>query len=80
MEIFLFVADCLPDLHSLFKFLDIEKYYRIFNHRNIGIKQFLMLTENDLRVLGVKCLGPRRKMSLAICQLGNKFHIKSQMD
>ncbi|XP_054262128.1 ankyrin repeat and SAM domain-containing protein 3-like [Macrosteles quadrilineatus] len=56
----------LPDLESLLESLDLLKYWPLFQKNQVDFQQFLQLDENDLKSLGVKLLGPRRKMSLAI--------------
>lgn len=64
-------------LAKLLHELHLDKYYPIFQEKNIGITQFAEMHEEDLKNVGIKLLGPRRKMYMAICKLKGEEYKKN---
>ncbi|XP_046663629.1 ankyrin repeat and SAM domain-containing protein 3-like isoform X1 [Homalodisca vitripennis] len=56
----------ISNLETFLETLSLEKYWPIFKNKNIDLKSFLNFSEDDLKSFGIKLLGPRRKMSIAI--------------
>lgn len=53
------LCNCLfifTDYHmeKLLKQLSLEKYWPVFNQKNIGYNEFLKLTEQDLKDIGIQ--------------------------
>ncbi|XP_015367742.1 PREDICTED: ankyrin repeat and SAM domain-containing protein 3-like [Diuraphis noxia] len=62
--------ECL-DYHveKLLKQLSLEKYWPVFDKQNIRYNDFLKLTEQDLKDIGINLFGPRRKLIMTIDKL-----------
>ncbi|XP_051717029.1 bicaudal C homolog 2 isoform X1 [Ctenopharyngodon idella] len=60
------------DLIELLAQLGLEKYIDIFQQQEIDYQTFLTLSDEDLKEVGVKTFGARRKMILAITDLSKK--------
>ncbi|TRY60487.1 hypothetical protein DNTS_028916 [Danionella cerebrum] len=58
------------DLPELFSKLGLGKYTDIFQQQEIDLQTFVTLTDPDLKELGITTFGARRKMLLAISELG----------
>ncbi|XP_069508714.1 protein bicaudal C homolog 1-A-like isoform X2 [Ambystoma mexicanum] len=58
------------DLPELFSKLGLSKYTDIFQQQEIDFQTFLTLTDEDLRELGISTFGARRKMLMAIADMG----------
>lgn len=48
--------------------LGLLKYQTIFEEQDVDLQVFLSLTDNDLKEIGIKLFGPRRKMTSAIAR------------
>ena len=57
------------DLHSLLVSLNLQKYSENFSKNGVDIHQFSRLNDTKLKELGVKLIGPRKKMLAAIKRL-----------
>ena len=55
-----------PDLPTLLKRLEMEKYQSCFDDEEIDLQVLLHMTEAELDSIGIMRLGPRRKLMLAI--------------
>lgn len=55
-------------LFSLFEELQLTKYYHVFEKHEIDLSTFWLLTDNNLKEIGIQLLGPRKKMCLTISQ------------
>lgn len=55
-----------PDLATLLRRLDMEKYQSCFDDEEIDLQVLLHMNEGELDSIGIKRLGPRRKLMLAI--------------
>jgi len=60
------------DLAELFSQLGLSKYTDLFQQQEIDLATFHTLTEQDLKELGITTFGARRKMLLAIADLGKR--------
>ncbi|XP_069055313.1 protein bicaudal C homolog 1-A-like [Pleurodeles waltl] len=58
------------DLPELFSKLGLSKYTDIFQQQEIDFQTFLTLSDEDLRELGISTFGARRKMLMAITDMG----------
>ncbi|VVC25686.1 Sterile alpha motif/pointed domain,Sterile alpha motif domain,Ankyrin repeat-containing domain,Ankyrin [Cinara cedri] len=60
-----------PNYHmeKLLKQLSLEKYWPIFDKQNIRYDDFLKLSEQDLKNIGINLFGPRRKLIMTIDKL-----------
>ena len=48
---------------------DVEKYSALFEERKIvTMEELLLLTDDDLKDIGLKLMGPRRKLTSAIAR------------
>ncbi|XP_072049082.1 ankyrin repeat and SAM domain-containing protein 3-like [Amphiura filiformis] len=56
------------ELKNLLESLNLEKYYLKFEEQDVDLRVFLTLTDADLKEVGIKLLGPRRKMTNAIAR------------
>ncbi|KAG8201042.1 hypothetical protein JTE90_002717 [Oedothorax gibbosus] len=56
------------DLQMLLDELNLTKYYYVFENHGIDINMFFMLTEDDLKEIGIQLLGPRKRMCMAIAE------------
>ncbi|KAL3885199.1 hypothetical protein ACJMK2_025290 [Sinanodonta woodiana] len=54
------------DLASLLEQQGLSKYYKMFEEQDVDLQVFLSLTDNDLKEIGIKLFGPRKKMTNAI--------------
>ncbi|XP_050549160.1 ankyrin repeat and SAM domain-containing protein 3-like isoform X2 [Daktulosphaira vitifoliae] len=62
--------NCLDyQLEKLLKQLSLEKYWPIFDEKNLSYNDFLKLTEEDLKNIGINLFGPRRKLIMTIYKL-----------
>ncbi|XP_011660395.2 ankyrin repeat and SAM domain-containing protein 3 isoform X3 [Strongylocentrotus purpuratus] len=55
-------------LKELLESLSLIKYLHIFEEQEIDLRVFLTLTDSDLREVGIKLMGPRRKLTNAIAR------------
>ncbi|XP_025204326.1 ankyrin repeat and SAM domain-containing protein 3-like [Melanaphis sacchari] len=56
-------------MEKLLKQLSLEKYWPMFDKRNIRYNDFLKLSEQDLKDIGINLFGPRRKLIMTIDKL-----------
>ncbi|XP_050416603.2 ankyrin repeat and SAM domain-containing protein 3 [Patella vulgata] len=56
------------DLASLLEKHGLCKYLPIFEEQDVDLTVFLSLTDNDLKEVGIKLFGPRKKMTNAIAR------------
>ncbi|XP_071807043.1 ankyrin repeat and SAM domain-containing protein 3-like [Asterias amurensis] len=57
------------DLEHLLESLGLRtKYFHIFEEQDVDLRVFLTLTDSDLKEVGIKLMGPRRKMTNAIAR------------
>ncbi|GFV94511.1 ankyrin repeat and SAM domain-containing protein 3 [Trichonephila clavipes] len=56
------------DLHTLLMQLELSKYYYIFENHGIDIDMFWLLTEEDLKEIGIQLVGPRKKLCMVIAE------------
>ena len=66
LRTYLFPLPLPPDLATLLKRLDMEKYQSCFDDEEIDMQVLLHMNEGELDSIGIKRLGPRRKLMLAI--------------
>lgn len=60
-------SSCLPPkIHKLFEEFNVVPYLPLFEKQGIDVDAFLILTDDDLKAMGVDKLGPRKRMKLAI--------------
>lgn len=59
----------VKSLNELFAKLGLQNYSALFIEQEVDLSTFLTLCEDDLKELGVKTFGARRKMILAIQSL-----------
>nr|XP_018910187.1 PREDICTED: ankyrin repeat and SAM domain-containing protein 3-like [Bemisia tabaci] len=78
-------SDPSQDLLALLTVLQLDKYWPVFKKHNIDFHQFMTLTEDHLKNIGIIPLGHRRKLALAIFELNhnmealcNKFALPCQ--
>lgn len=57
------------NLHKVLENLSLEKYWPLMEKNNIDLSKFLKMNEEDLKNIGIKLLGPRRKMSVVISEM-----------
>ncbi|XP_054721747.1 ankyrin repeat, SAM and basic leucine zipper domain-containing protein 1-like [Uloborus diversus] len=50
------------DLQTFLQNLQLSKYYHYFEKQGIDLSSFWMLTEEELKAIGIELLGPRKKM------------------
>jgi hypothetical protein len=62
------------DLESFLGELGLSKYVAVFEEQDVDFPMFLTLTDNDLKEIGVKLFGPRRKMTTAIARYNSVTH------
>ncbi|GAB1598677.1 ankyrin repeat and SAM domain-containing protein 3-like [Argonauta hians] len=55
-------------LVELLQQLGLLKYLPVFEEQDVDLQVFLSLTDNDLKEIGIKLFGPRRKMASAIAR------------
>ncbi|XP_077985177.1 ankyrin repeat and SAM domain-containing protein 3-like [Glandiceps talaboti] len=63
------------DLGELLESLNLSKYNHVFDEQDVDLKIFLTLTDNDLKEVGIKLFGPRRKMTSAIARWHSQVRI-----
>ncbi|GFT02028.1 ankyrin repeat and SAM domain-containing protein 3 [Nephila pilipes] len=56
------------DLQTLLMELELSKYYYIFENHGIDIDMFWLLSEDDLKEIGIKLVGPRKKLCMVIAE------------
>ncbi|XP_060836982.1 ankyrin repeat and SAM domain-containing protein 3-like isoform X1 [Rhopalosiphum padi] len=56
-------------VEKLLRQLSLEKYWPVFDKRNIRYNDFLKLSEQDLKDIGINLFGPRRKLIMTIDKL-----------
>ncbi|KAE9545429.1 hypothetical protein AGLY_000972 [Aphis glycines] len=56
-------------VEKLLRQLSLEKYWPLFDKRNIRYNDFLKLSEQDLKDIGINLFGPRRKLIMTIDKL-----------
>lgn len=61
------------DLPSLLEEIGCSKHLPIFKDQDIDLRVFLTLTEAELKEIGVKLFGPRRKMVAAIARVNSSI-------
>ncbi|KAL4229131.1 Ankyrin repeat and SAM domain-containing protein 3 [Mactra antiquata] len=70
------MKDCMPlDLSSLLEQLGLSKYMTTFEEQDVDLQVFLSLTDNDLKEIGIKLFGPRKKMMNGIARWHSKARI-----
>lgn len=68
------------DLKSLLEKIGLSKYYHVFEEQDIDLPIFLTLTDEDLKEIGIKLLGPRKKIFSAITRWQNKAVIGNSVE
>lgn len=63
------------DLMELLEQLGLGKYFPTFEEQDVDLQVFLSLNDNDLKEIGVKLFGPRKKMMNAIA----RWHSKARL-
>ncbi|KAJ9586609.1 hypothetical protein L9F63_019802 [Diploptera punctata] len=58
----------LIDLYCLLYSKGLEEHYKHFQARDIDMRTFFTLTEDDLKEIGIRIVGPRKKMLQIISQ------------
>nr|CAD7260883.1 unnamed protein product [Timema shepardi] len=53
------------ELSKFLDFLDLRKYYPLFLSYRLDMKQLLILSDQDLKHIGLSMLGPRKKIAMA---------------
>nr|CAD7456427.1 unnamed protein product [Timema tahoe] len=53
------------ELSKFLDFLNLRKYYPVFLSYHIDMRQLLMLSDQDLKHIGLSMLGPRKKIAMA---------------
>ncbi|WAR06507.1 ANKS3-like protein [Mya arenaria] len=67
---------CTPrDLAALLEDLGLSKYVPTFEEQDVDLQVFLSLNDNDLKEIGIKLFGPRKKMMNAIARWHGKARI-----
>lgn len=66
------VKDTPPDLPTMLDQLGLTKYLPIFEEQDVDLQVFLSLTDNDLKEIGIKLFGPRKKLMNAIARWHSK--------
>ncbi|RUS86667.1 hypothetical protein EGW08_005541 [Elysia chlorotica] len=61
-------TDGPADLKDMLNQLGLLKYLDKFEEQDVDLQVFLSLTDNDLKELGIKLFGPRKKMTNAIAR------------
>ncbi|KAH9514926.1 Ankyrin repeat and SAM domain-containing protein 3 [Bulinus truncatus] len=56
------------DLNEMLSQLGLTKYLDKFEEQDVDLQVFLSLTDNDLKEIGIKLFGPRKKMTNAIAR------------
>ncbi|GBN06922.1 Ankyrin repeat and SAM domain-containing protein 3 [Araneus ventricosus] len=56
------------DLQKLLNELKLSKYYYVFENHGIDIDMFWLLTEDDLKEIGIQLVGPRKKLCMVIAE------------
>lgn len=62
-------------MEKLLKQLSLEKYWPIFDKQNIGYDDFLKLTEQDLKNIGIKLVYFVNNIYSNITKFGAKFFV-----
>ncbi|XP_046369283.2 ankyrin repeat and SAM domain-containing protein 3-like isoform X1 [Haliotis rufescens] len=65
------------DLHTLLQQLGLQKYLATFEEQDVDLPVFLSLTDNDLKEIGIKLFGPRKKMTNAIARWHSRAPLAS---
>ena len=53
-------------IHKLFEEYNVVSYLPLFEKQGIDLAAFLMLTDDDMKAMGVEKLGPRKRVKLVI--------------
>ncbi|XP_055946829.1 ankyrin repeat and SAM domain-containing protein 3-like [Argiope bruennichi] len=56
------------DLQKLLNEMKLSKYYYVFENHGIDIDMFWLLTEEDLKEIGIQLVGPRKKLCMVIAE------------
>ncbi|XP_013420925.1 ankyrin repeat and SAM domain-containing protein 3 isoform X1 [Lingula anatina] len=56
------------DLKTFLEELQLSKYLKVLEDEDVDLQVFLSLTDNDLKEVGIKLMGPRRKMTSGIAR------------
>lgn len=59
------------DLSTILNQLDLSKFIPNFEQQEVDYQTFLTLTDSDLKEIGIKTLGPRKKILSAIQNINN---------
>ncbi|ESO88400.1 hypothetical protein LOTGIDRAFT_125983 [Lottia gigantea] len=65
------------DLSTLLENHGLSKYLPIFEEQDVDLTVFLSLTDNDLKEIGIKLFGPRKKMTNAIARWHSNAPVSS---
>jgi len=57
--------------------IGMSKYESLFKAQDVDLHVFLTLNDHDLKEIGVKLFGPRRKMTTAIARINGNIHQSS---
>ncbi|OWF38943.1 ankyrin repeat and SAM domain-containing protein 3-like [Mizuhopecten yessoensis] len=60
------------DLPGLLDQLGLTRYLPVFEEQDVDLQVFLSLTDADLKEIGIKLFGPRKKMTNAIARWHNR--------
>ncbi|XP_033096744.1 ankyrin repeat and SAM domain-containing protein 3-like [Anneissia japonica] len=60
------------NLATLLESLNLSKYHSLFEEQDVDLRVFLTLNDTDLKEIGIKLLGPRKKMTNAIARKHSK--------
>ncbi|KAK0057539.1 ankyrin repeat and SAM domain-containing protein 3 [Biomphalaria pfeifferi] len=69
--------DSPKDLTEMMSQLGLTKYMDKFEEQDVDLQVFLSLTDNDLKEIGIKLFGPRKKMTNAIARWHSNAPIAS---
>ncbi|XP_075224290.1 B-cell lymphoma 3 protein homolog isoform X2 [Lycorma delicatula] len=56
-------------LQKILENLSLEKYWPLMEENNIDLSKFLSMNEDDIKEIGIKLLGPRKKMGIVIAEM-----------
>ncbi|XP_073985983.1 ankyrin repeat domain-containing protein 16-like isoform X2 [Rhodnius prolixus] len=60
-------------IENILKQAGLEKYWKYFEQNQVNFSQFLAMTEEDMKNIGISLFGPRRKLTLIIADLKRNF-------
>ena len=69
------VAPGLDDLASLLTSQGLGKYTDVFLHHEVDLQTFAILTDEELKEIGIPTFGARKKLLLLARQTKKKFEL-----